>query len=250
MPVPSDPYDFVEGTDAVADQVDERFKRIYDTLNPAAIGIDDDNIAVGAGIAGSKLADDSIVANKLATALAEVLGVNTATGARRGASIIDAEQTRSNAAFGLLGTADRVQGIELPSNGLIRVWFQAIWFQSVTNAAGAAIFIGGNQVTISNDAVASAPPDSATSSFTATGVNTPLFSYPGGLQSGLGTAAISASHDADAQAVGAIRGGAVLGGPCTIFAPAGTYDISVQFKASSGSVTVRQRKLWVEAVGF
>ena len=35
-----------------------------------------------------------------------------------------------------------------------------------------------------------------------------------------------------------------------VFAAAGTYDISVQFKASSGSVTVKNRKLWVWTMGF
>lgn len=31
---------------------------------------------------------------------------------------------------------------------------------------------------------------------------------------------------------------------------AGTYDVSVQFKASSGSVTVKERKLWIVSMGF
>jgi hypothetical protein len=46
MPVPSDPYDFVNGTIADADQVDERFRRLYNTLNPAVQGIDDSNLNV------------------------------------------------------------------------------------------------------------------------------------------------------------------------------------------------------------
>ena len=32
--------------------------------------------------------------------------------------------------------------------------------------------------------------------------------------------------------------------------PVGTYDVSVQFRATSGSVNVRGRKLWVRAEGF
>jgi hypothetical protein len=38
MPVPSDPYDFANGTTADAEQVDLRFKRVYDTLNPGRAG--------------------------------------------------------------------------------------------------------------------------------------------------------------------------------------------------------------------
>jgi hypothetical protein len=40
------------------------------------------------------------------------------------------------------------------------------------------------------------------------------------------------------------------GGSVRVEAAAGTYTVSVQFSATSGSVTVRSRKLWVEAKGF
>jgi hypothetical protein len=46
MPVPSDPYDFVNGTIADGDQVDERFRRLYAAFNPAVQGIDDSNLNV------------------------------------------------------------------------------------------------------------------------------------------------------------------------------------------------------------
>jgi hypothetical protein len=40
------------------------------------------------------------------------------------------------------------------------------------------------------------------------------------------------------------------GGVVSMFAAAGTYTISVQFKALSGSVTASNRKLWVQALSF
>jgi hypothetical protein len=47
-PVPVDPYpDFVPHTPALADQVDARFKKLYDTLNPAVAGLDDTNVKTG-----------------------------------------------------------------------------------------------------------------------------------------------------------------------------------------------------------
>jgi hypothetical protein len=36
----------------------------------------------------------------------------------------------------------------------------------------------------------------------------------------------------------------MMGGPCYIFAAAGTYVVSIQFKSTSGTVTVKGRKLW------
>lgn len=47
MPVPSDPYNFANGQVADAEQVDARFAALYNTLNPAAVGIDDTNIKAG-----------------------------------------------------------------------------------------------------------------------------------------------------------------------------------------------------------
>lgn len=47
MPVPTDPFpDFQNGVTAVdADLVDPRFKKLYDTFDPAQIGIDSSNLA-------------------------------------------------------------------------------------------------------------------------------------------------------------------------------------------------------------
>jgi hypothetical protein len=42
-----------------------------------------------------------------------------------------------------------------------------------------------------------------------------------------------------------------LGGPCYIFAAAGTYTVSIQFQAlSGGNVAVRNRRLYVQALPF
>jgi hypothetical protein len=51
------------------------------------------------------------------------------------------------------------------------------------------------------------------------------------------------------QIVGTVSA-AGLGGPCYFFAAAGTYTISIQVKASSASVTIKNRKLWVWTIGF
>lgn len=67
MPVPIDPYpDFVNGvTVADGDQVDARFKALYDALNPAQAGIDNSMIRADAAIAGSKLADGGVTSAKI-----------------------------------------------------------------------------------------------------------------------------------------------------------------------------------------
>lgn len=60
MPVPVDPYpDFRNSIDiADGDQVDARFKALYDTLNPAVVGVDSANIK-DASVADADLASPS-----------------------------------------------------------------------------------------------------------------------------------------------------------------------------------------------
>jgi hypothetical protein len=47
MPVPSDPFNFVNGATADADQVDARFLELYKALNPAIVGLDSANVQDG-----------------------------------------------------------------------------------------------------------------------------------------------------------------------------------------------------------
>lgn len=49
MPVPSDPFTFVNGPTQIIDatQVNARFAALYNALNPASVGIDDTNVKPG-----------------------------------------------------------------------------------------------------------------------------------------------------------------------------------------------------------
>ncbi len=198
------------------------------------------------------------------TGAAWVAGFNPPS---RGATNIAASQSTASASYTTLGTPDQVTGIVLPTNGLIRVWYQAQC--TSTAASNAAIFLGSNQLQVmGNDGTTHGP--ITTSTVINNTLAQALFSYPLGL-----IASNSGStYTADAttgQAVGFFnQGGAIagvqagantgqtfsfatnviaFGGPCDIFAAAGTYTVSVQFK-STGTVTALNRKLWVQAVSF
>jgi hypothetical protein len=100
---------------------------------------------------GANLKDNSLTGDELLPALAEALGINETGIVRRGKSIIATEESRTNAAFGTLPTADQVQNLVLPSGGLFRITFQGMWKESVAGAARAAIFIGANQLKIADE---------------------------------------------------------------------------------------------------
>lgn len=67
MSVPVDPHpDFINGvTVADGDQVDARFKVLYDALDPAQSGLSSDNVSVG-GIVTASLADGAVTSTKIA----------------------------------------------------------------------------------------------------------------------------------------------------------------------------------------
>jgi hypothetical protein len=236
-------------------------------------------------VAGSDL--NSIADPQIATALSTILtwgngnvdsanisalfsqsaGVNTGSQTVKGAVNIAGSQSTGSTTYTTLGTPDQVAGIVLPANGLIRVWYQATWQESVAGAARAAIFIGSNQLKIASPGLFSPVTQAAlTASGSTTATSYVLSTFEGGLVSynnatgyvadvttgqvlGIGTGTAALVQELNLAQVSA--GTVTQGGPCDIQGlPAGTYTISVQFKASSGTVTALNRKLWVQALSF
>lgn len=183
--------------------------------------------------------------DNLPVSLLQRLGLNDASGQKgRGKSIIAQSEARTNTAYGLMTTPDRVSGIVLPTDGLICIGYQATWFESVIGAARAAIFIGATQLKIATNGTAPAVQEAGPRTGLATTANA-LHTFHDGL-----THIDSNNSYGGDVTTGQVIGGAIGGGVCYVFAAAGTYDISVQFKASSGSVTALARKLWVWSLGF
>lgn len=157
----------------------------------------------------------------------------------RGKSIIAATQTRTNATYGELGTPDRVEDIVLPTNGLIHILFSAVWNNTVAGAGRAAIFLNTTQLKVPSEGGAvfqDASGDASTTLFRR------LNTRGGGL-------AASSGAGGDAIVSGQVLGD-IDSGICSVFADAGTYDVSVQFKSASGDVSVARRKLWVWSQPF
>jgi hypothetical protein len=171
-------------------------------------------------------------------------GIPGALGTWYTPKIIAAEEIRTNTAFGTLTTADEIKGVVLPENALIAVGYQAVWKNSVAEAGRAALFLNANQLAVASSSGALAQQATCIAS---TGVKAALSSYYGGLSSS--KAGEYSGNVTTGQAVGINSVGAEQGGICFIFAAPGTYNIGVQYKATSGSVTVKERKLWVCVLG-
>lgn len=221
MTVPSDPYNFTNGATADGDQVDARFAPLYAALNGA---LDVDNVL---------------------DAVLEKMSLNDGATIRRGKSIIVTSESRTNTAYGTLTTPDQVANVVVPANALLAVYYHATWEQSASTAARAAIFLGSNQVKLATAAGSAAVQEASIGGTTSPDVL--MGTYGGGLIS------MTAGFYTGDVTTGQIVGGAWATqspGFAMIFVAAGTYTVSVQFKASAGSVTVKNRKLFVSTVAF
>lgn len=152
-----------------------------------------------------------------------------------GKSIIATEQTTTSSTYAELGTPDRVEDIVLPTDGLLLIGFQAQAFGP--SGSKAAVFIGANQLKLE-------PSGGGTPAVQEAALPTnygPLYSTPSGL-----TAQSSGGGVVDPVTTGQILGAGFI----AVFAAAGTYDVSVQFKRTSGAVTVKNRRLYVASLAF
>lgn len=154
-------------------------------------------------------------------------------------TIIATEQTRESATFGTLTTKDEVTSVVLPENGLIAIGFWGKVKCSVGSAGRVAIFLGANQLKIAADTGPLVQEGSIAGTEFTTVTTGPL-----GIS---GTAKDTSSAVTTGQLL-ASQGGNT-GGLAYVFAAAGTYTISVQFRATSGSITAKERKLWVGVLG-
>lgn len=202
-----------------------------------------------------------IAASKLASADLAKMGIDGAATVRRGKSIVATEQSTTSTSYTTLTTPDRVSSVVLPTDGFILVWYQAMWKESNAQNARAGIFLGSNQVKAATMGTAApAVFDAVFASGTGSQVDEygPLVSDT---RYGLYGTYTQASGDIRTAYTGDVTTGQVqgvrypagdyFGGPVYIFAAAGTYDVSVQFKVNAaGSVTVKERKLLVATMGF
>lgn len=167
--------------------------------------------------------------------------------------IINAEDERNSTSFGLLGSGDVVANVVLPSNGLIVVLYDATWRGQTEGASVfAAIFLDEVQMKVPDTSAGEPIPQEATKtpgSFLS-GYFARLNSYWNGLVSNDNSGDATGNEDyGTGTAVGHLQGNRLSGGgPCYIYADAGTYDVSIRFRASAGVVRANTRRLWVGVI--
>lgn len=193
--------------------------------------LDNGNLKAAAGIVGSKVASETITNENLAAA-AKPFDWYTP-------KIIATEQTRESASFATLTTADEIKEVVLPENGLIAIGYKALVKASVVNGGKVALFLGANQLKVPGVTVPVVT-ESSTGASEAGTFGTVTSGAAGILNQGQGTSFVTTGQSLVVSA---------SGGLCYVFAAAGTYNVSVQYRASSGNVTAKERTLVVGVLG-
>lgn len=216
------PYTLTPGTPENVGDVMDNFTEIKDHINNALIG------------------DDNLTAGTVLTPLG--LGAT-----RRGVKVTATQESRTNTAYGTLTTADTVT-VTVPTNGLIFVQFSAQVLMGTASATGnVGLFVGATQARTVLPAVATHQPLEDNGG----GISPDwdyVFTSPGAVDQASGSIFWSNVSGGDATDPGVTPN--AIGQPIAIDVPAGTYAVSVQFKASSGSISARNRKLRVWTMGF
>jgi len=184
----------------------------------------------------------------------------TALGGGRGKSIIATTETYNTTSLGVLPTPDRVTGVVHPANGVLSIWYDALWKltagQPSSHQGLASIYIGSNELQIRNRTgtggslvyATLSTPGVTNGKWTGlgsgkTGLVSPSDLTPSG---GLANDAVNVSTG---QIVGATLAGVTMGGGrIDVWVNAGTYNVEVRFaRTGTQPLTVKERKLWVQS---
>jgi hypothetical protein len=190
-------------------------------------------------------------------------------GAQSKATLIATEQERASTSYGMLTTPDEVTGIVTSEKTLILVSYHALWLESVAGAGRAQIFVGANPVNVHADSSTGQIAEAAATGLpSGTPKMTWLTTAPYGLVSGRGAGPGITTDSSSPTVMGGAQGVgvpismelaegvkevvdasagtlAMVGGVTPIYVPAGTYAVGVRFKATSGNVKVKNRRLYV-----
>lgn len=163
------------------------------------------------------------------------------------ANIATSESTTSTT-YTKLTTPDQVT-VVLPTDGLLAVAYQALWQNTVTVNSRAAIFLNSNQLKVAPSGGAGTVPVVAEATGNATiNIDTPLVSTAAGLSSTNNTGNVTEVTTGQVINHSNIN---AAGGVAYIFAAAGTYTVSIQFKnVAAGTLTAKNRHLWVWTQAF
>ncbi len=181
------------------------------------------------------------------------------TNKRSGKSIINTEEVRTNVAYGLMTTPDQVTGIVVEQDGHLVVNYQALAKTSVVNAGAVEIIINSFPMEYMSDLGAPAVianayyPDANGAGFGQIANDYDwLFTNPqvaGGFGEPLGM--YTNNIVSTGQATDRVTGHALLGGQdIKLDVDPGVHTVSVQYKSTSGSVTVKNRKLRVKSISY
>lgn len=158
-------------------------------------------------------------------------------------TVIATEEGRTNTAYGTLTTKDEITGVVVPANGFLLLGYSALWKMSASNTGKAAFFIGANQLKQHNAASAPVVQEAECLGAVFAGLSSGTLGLVNGSD---GQSYVTTGMTLAPSPVGATP---ALAGGFTVVQrlAAGTYNVSVQYKINTGTITAKERVLsaWV-----
>lgn len=256
----------VDGTIATADLANSSVStgKLQTDAVDATILRDDAVTDANRAVTTDHIRDAAVTANKFADSVAQFTGVTTASGTRRGYNRHDTTDdsvsypvvTTTSTSFGVLDAHDQINNVVVPSNGgLVFVVYRALWkLAGATGPAKVTLFVGSQQLrSVAHDQVT---PVSVAESLSQTGTNwSPLTSTPTGAGGGSGMFGSKPSTSSNSSVDNTLpqawsSDDTIRWAPAVFEAPGGTYNISIQYKVTDGTLSVKDSRLRIWVVGF
>lgn len=202
---------------------------------------DDAGTDANRAVTTDHIRDGAVTSNKVGSTLAGYLGISTSSSVRRGYTSNSGNQTTTSTSYVALTSADEVQSVVVPTNGLLIVRFSALWkLAGATNDGKATIFIGANQLV---DWTADGAPTVVEATLPATGDNYGILTT-----SSTGFTVISSpTSDSSSVTTGTIAR------RLEIDVAPGTYTVQVRYHVNAtagGTLNVKERVLRVDTEGY
>jgi hypothetical protein len=242
----------VDGTIASADLATNSVT----TIKIAANAVDSTKLASDGAVDGNRavqtnhIRDNQVTADKLSSQVATYSGISQTSNARRGKLSIVTNETWAGTpgTFSSLPTADTITTQVVPTDGLIHIFYRALWkLTGASNPATVTVFVGANQATVPAG-------DLATAAVTSTNLPVTGVKYGTLITAGASTGFIVVASTTTDTGIDTSKPIYWNGWRSISFEiDAGTYDVAIKYQtaaASGGTLQVKNRKLWVRTEGY
>lgn len=218
-------------------------------LSAARMTVLENGLQTAAATADSAATQATSALSAATTAQSGVTTLN-ALNTSRGKTIIPGAETLTSTSYSYMPTPDRVDSIVVPTDAIIELRAFGLWKVSQAATVSVAIFIGANQLTAMRIGQPPSTPIALETVLAPSAVtfynwyqssNPGIILYSGGISDAVSNTTGMALYNSSAAEGGEVH---------IVNVAAGTYNIGVQWKSTAGTISVKERKTYVNVLAI